>query len=553
MHDRAGPALEEPRRDVHARCSLQAVCAYTNRSDPIPTVAMPIDQTWIAVCGQRLDGHPLSNFVMETLHCFNEPFPRSDGPHPPELRCTGDWEPLVLEHASAFDKLAAGAWQSDVDPAQARLFVRRLQSVDALLLRLADHQIPAAVIEVLQLGLRVRMTQIMALGIWPAVRLRALADFYYSRGVLLLHGLGQLDPAALHTRAAATTWQPVTRDDRVEPGLWQSKHHGSEVWGPRHITMLKIDLRHHRLKTMDLRDGDGSHDQLSMRLAALGAVAGSSGGFFLYSEPDIAPPSAQYDPVGMILSDKNISYPPMAPRAALLFADASAELRRVGLSDVSLRCNGTPLRLSEATIRAVADVGPDAISISLVGATVHQVGHRLPVPLNGLVLPWSADYGEVPAVGAVLNWSGPSMSDGRPAEEGLSGGPMLVADGEVCIDYRAEGFWGSAPPLTFSQDETGDRNLLARLVIGTDAEGFVYLVAADGRQVDRALGLSLEGCAAWMRGLGCTRAANMDGGSSKRLMLHGQVMDKPTTEVAHATPSTDRLRPVYSGLAVIPR
>ncbi len=307
--------------------------------------------------------------------------------------------------------------------------------------------------------------------------------------------------------------------------------------------------------TLDLRNGDNEVPSLTARLDELGAIAGSSGGFFLYSEPDISSPSAQFDPVGMILSESSISHPPIERRAALLFANECVELRRVGLDDVSLHWREVEINTSKAVRRSQSDVGPEDLSISVIGHTVHAVGNTLPVPLNGFVLPWSETYGPLPDVGAELKWTGPTMSDGSRAQEGLSGGPLLLRDGEVCIDYLAEGFWGSAPPLTFSQDETGDRNLLARLVVGTDADGFFYIVAVDGRQAEHALGLSLAGCAAWMQGLGCLWAANMDGGSSKRLMLLGEVMDAPTTEVATGARGTHKgkTRPVYSGLAIVPR
>lgn len=505
--------------------------------------------SWIQACSAQLAGHRLENFVIETLQCFDAPFPRSNEPPTVEPEIDDSLQSFSEAHESAFEELARGSWQQEVDPAVAGLFERRLQSVDTLLGALPD----ALVAKTLRLGLRVRMRQIMQRGIWPAIRLRALADFYYSRSVLLMHNIDSLDTELLKSQAERTTWQPVNQDGTELAGVWESHYDGDGVWGPQQIRALKIDLRTYRLETFDLRSENGSHDALAERLGALGAVAGSSGGFFLYSEPDIESPSAQYDPVGMILDSKNISHPPIESRAALLFADSTVELRRVGLGDVALFWQDTELPLSCAIHRSASNIGPAATCISVIGSLVHEVGENLAVPLNGFLLPWQDTYGPLPSAGTRLRWQGPKMQSGALAQEGLSGGPLLLLDGEPCIDFQAEGFWGSAAPLTFSQDETGDRNLLARLVVGTDLEGFFYMVAIDGRQADRALGLSLEGCAAWMQGLGCDRAANMDGGSSKRLMLLGEVMDAPTTEVAPSASGESRTRPVYSGLAVIPK
>lgn len=509
--------------------------------------------TWLSICSERLVGHALYDFVLETLCCFDEPHPRSDEPHPPELTFSGSLEELIATHSDSYEHLLEGDWQQEVDRGQADLLIRRLTSVDELLLKLPESGVEELVIHILRLGLHIRLEQIVQAGVLPAIRLRALADFYYSRAVLLTHGLDHLYLQDLREQAARSEWQPVHTGSGARAGIWQSYYAGDQVWGPQQISALKVDLRQYRLEAIDLRVGEDVYDGLTQRLADLGAVAGSSGGFFLYSEPDIEPPSARHDPVGMILREGRILHPPIANRAALLFADREIALRRVGLADVELRHGELELDLSRAVIRADADWGPDLPSLSVVGNQVCATGRSLPVPLNGLVVPWPTAYGAPPEVGTELQWTGPQLRDGLPAQEGLSGGPLLLSDGKLCIDYRAEGFWGSAPPQTFSQDETGDRNLLARLVLGTDADDYLYLVAVDGRQVQHALGLSLQGSAAWMQGLGCTHAANMDGGSSKRLMLHGEVMDSPTTEVAHGAPCNVRVRPVYSGIAIIPR
>ncbi len=505
--------------------------------------------TWIEEVSEQLLSHPSHDFVVETLQCFNAPFPRSEAGARAEQVVAHSLSRFAQVDDDAFEELASGVWQADVDSSIAGLFERRLRSVDRLLEDLGDSDVSRW----LKLGLRVRMREIMRAGTWPAIRLRALADFYYSRSVLLMHGIRTLDPNDVQDAASRVSWVQAAEDDGSNAALWEFHYQSDDTWGPQHIRGLRIDLRRYRLATFDLRGDDGGHDALATRLAQLGAVAGSSGGFFLYSEPDIEAPSAQYDPVGMILSGGSITYPPIESRAALLFGDGEVELRRIGLPHVALTWRKMKLDLSEAVHRSMANTGPARLSISLIGAVVHDVGSSLRVPLSGLVLPWHEHYGEPPQPGDRLSWSPPVMQRGQRAQEGLSGGPLLLSKGRPCIDYKAEGFWGSAAPLTFSQDETGDRNLLARLVVGLDDAGYFYIVAVDGRQANHALGLSLGGCAAWMKGLGCTTAANMDGGSSKRLMLGGRVLDAPTTEVAHAPGSETRTRPVYSGLAVIPR
>jgi exopolysaccharide biosynthesis protein len=112
---------------------------------------------------------------------------------------------------------------------------------------------------------------------------------------------------------------------------------------------------------------------------------------------------------------------------------------------------------------------------------------------------------------------------------------------------QAEDFWGTAPPVTFSQDETGDHNRLPRLAAGLRPDGTLIIAAIDGRNFDRALGLTLADTARLMSELGCVRATNLDGGSSKRMVVLGHTLDLPTTEIL-ARPGPAPIRPVYTAV-----
>ena len=66
------------------------------------------------------------------------------------------------------------------------------------------------------------------------------------------------------------------------------------------------------------------------------------------------------------------------------------------------------------------------------------------------------------------------------------------------MDLASEDFVGSALRVTFSQDETRYHNLLPRMGVGFatcyDSGGEQLIcVAVDGRNLDRALGLTLLG------------------------------------------------------------
>ena len=127
---------------------------------------------------------------------------------------------------------------------------------------------------------------------------------------------------------------------------------------------------------------------------------------------------------------------------------------------------------------------------------------------------------------------------------------MLLSAGELCIDRDEEDFAKTAPPVTFSQDETFDQNLLPRMAAGLDEAGALYFAAIDGRNFHRAPGMTLEQTAHWMKALGCTTAMNLDGGSSKRMVIDGRVVDLSTTEVVGNTAGATSIRPVHSAVLI---
>jgi len=123
--------------------------------------------------------------------------------------------------------------------------------------------------------------------------------------------------------------------------------------------------------------------------------------------------------------------------------------------------------------------------------------------------------------------------------------------GALDLDRAEDVFAGSAPPITFSQDETYDQNLLPRLVVGLRPEGTLILAAVDGRNLAQAPGMTLRGCASLLAQLGCVDGMNLDGGSSKRMILGCETVDLATTEVVGSGTATEvRVRPVHSALGI---
>jgi hypothetical protein len=500
--------------------------------------------TWLDAAEGFARARGLSEEHVAVLCCFAGPQPRGGPPPPPEEPWEGDF--AALERVRLREPLAGIADQLDaeVDRAQAELFARRLHSVDTAIASIGDD-----VGRLLRVGLRQRVRGIVAAPSGRATRIRALADFYFSYAGLHLHRRSGTPGPAIEALAAAAQWRSVA------PGIEHAQLTGSSDMGPLHVNLLRIDPRRVRLEVEDCREVVRRNVPFASHVLARGAVAAVSGGFFLYSEPDIAPPSQRFDPVGLLMHEGTVLSPPVFERGSLLVdTDGSVSIDRLGLRHTELELpDGRRLRPTDVYNRARSPQGPDLPSLAVVGDTIVAVGQALAVPLNGFVIPLpephAADPELGPRVGERVRYPAIHGPTG-PVHTGIAGGPLLLRAGQPILEMREEDFWGSAPPVTFSQDETGDRNLLPRLAAGLHPDGTLVLAAIDGRNFERALGMTLGGVARLFTALGCHAATNLDGGSSKRMVVEGQALDLASTEIVAEGVATVSVRPVHTALLV---
>jgi hypothetical protein len=410
----------------------------------------------------------------------------------------------------------------EVDRDQAELFGRRYRQVQQLL-----SHLPPAEGRWLSRFLRHRAHGILGAPGPRALRIRALVDYVFSQAAVVAHD----EPGApsLEEVASGVSWRPVAA------GVEHARLEGTaRDFGPVHVNLLR--LRGVRLRALDARPAG---DLVAMA-AAHGAVAAFSGGFFLYSEPDIAPPSRRTDPVGLLVSGGEVVGPPVFRRGAVVQRrDGSLSVEVVSLHGREVRLGATVVRPDAVYNRAHGLQAPDVLGAAIVGRRVVAVGRALPIPLAGVVVPLPAGASVAPGDVAEV-----ALSD---VVEAVGGGPMLLGPG--ALDLRAEDFAGTAPPVTFSQDETFDTNLLPRLGVGVTADGALVVAAVDGRNFDRAPGLTLRGTARLLAALGCEVAVNLDGGSSKRMVVGGRIVDLPSTEVVSGA-AGERVRPVHSAVLV---
>ena len=498
-------------------------------------------RTWLDVCGEFGRRHGVNDDTLEALMAFRSPQPRGGPPPPPEAPFDGTFEALEREAVPPDPDAIARQLTAEVNPAQAGVFARRTVAVASIL---ADLGSPDA--RVLRVGFLVRLAGIHGAGLPRARRVRALADYYYSLAARLRHGWGPDSGRHLEEMVSEIRWSSV------EPGIEHATLDGLAEGAPVHANLLRIEPRRARITVDDLTDATTGGTPLAF-VVATRAVAAVSGGYFLYSEDDIEPPSRRHDPVGLLMEDGVVLSPPTFSRGSLLIGPAGdVEIRVVSLRDVPIRIDGRPVEPSVVWNRATARVGPDEDSVAVVGPAVVAVGRSLPVPLNGFVATGVDDGGPAFEVGAAVSYGPPRMASGRPAVAAVAGGPTIVREGRAVLDMRAEDFWGSAPPITFSQDETGDQNLLARLAVGIDASRRLFLAAVDGRNVERALGMTLGDVSRLMILLGCRDAINLDGGSSKRMLVAGRIVDLPSTEIIAGEAGLERVRPVHTAILFQP-
>jgi hypothetical protein len=593
---------------------------------------LELTMTWLSLASAEIiQRDDLNNDIIEVLRAFGSD--DNDAPGPENLNpddciySDDEKEEVVPQDAISYlQNRIATELLDEIDADQASMFGRRFASVSSLLLKAADNDKEApssdktiSTEQLLRLALHRRTVQILSttdatLSKRKALRVRALVDFIWSQSLVL----GLADSAAASSAAAGGSDDDQQFPTLVElvqklelhtassshytefhPGFYHATLEGTtKDYGPIHINILRINLHRSkcRMKCLDARE---TCTDLSTLAQSSGAVAAISGGFFLYSEPDIKAPSKRTDPVGLLVSDGKVCLPPVFPRATIMqrrMGDASEEdeekednglidMDKIGMDGVMCilnisGCDGSEIQTLELVIdqkNVKCTHRGDAeefiiekngeIALAIVGNKVVAVSsQKLPIPLAGFVLSFPKSLAPT---GCILDDDDVSITVQYELpfqlHDAMAGGPLFFCDNDksgddYSMNLKSEGFCGSAPPITFSQDETFDRNLLPRMGVGTTKDGEeLCCVAVDGRNLDRALGLTLQGTSHLLKSLGCTKAMNLDGGSSKRMVIFDKQSEEhkvvclSTTEIkANTENEPDPSRPVHSAILFIP-
>lgn len=112
----------------------------------------------------------------------------------------------------------------------------------------------------------------------------------------------------------------------------------------------------------------------------------------------------------------------------------------------------------------------------------------------------------------------------------VGGGPRLLRDGRICVEWLEEKI-----PISVVERRH------PRTAVGLTEKGMVWVVV-DGRQPNYSQGMTLWELAKFLRDMGCRDALNLDGGGSSTLILHGEVVNRP---------SEGRERPIINALLLL--
>ena len=109
----------------------------------------------------------------------------------------------------------------------------------------------------------------------------------------------------------------------------------------------------------------------------------------------------------------------------------------------------------------------------------------------------------------------------------VGGGPVLVQNGEIKITNNEE--------RKFGGKAIDDKH--PRTAMGYTADGYLIILAVEGRNKGVAEGASLTQLAQMLIDIGCVEALNLDGGGSSCMLVNGKETIAPSDKAQRAVPA----------------
>ena len=184
-------------------------------------------------------------------------------------------------------------------------------------------------------------------------------------------------------------------------------------------------------------------------------------------------------------------------------------------ADTDTAANGIEWILDGKPLRVI-DIRRDLgrTTIPRTGAVLSFGGLELTSPLEWL-LPGTVVTFET--TWKILNGTPVEMFEQAP--DVVSGAGLLMRDGVAMSGWLAR---ENLQPTTFTEVRH------PRTLIGVDRNGMLWLVAIDGRQPDRSVGMNFSELLALCNRLELVNALNLDGGGSTTMVVGGAVVNKPS-------------------------
>jgi hypothetical protein len=157
-------------------------------------------------------------------------------------------------------------------------------------------------------------------------------------------------------------------------------------------------------------------------------------------------------------------------------------------------------------------VGAGKAVIPRDGVVFSFGGTEPPAPLDGL-----SEGDEVELVPEYTSLNGTDGSVWSQAPDVIGGAGLLMFEGRAVEDWAVErlrdGFAAERHPRT---------------VIGVNRQGVIWLVAVDGRDPSRSVGMTFGELQRLAGRLRLTDALNLDGGGSTTMVAAGVVVNRPS-------------------------
>jgi exopolysaccharide biosynthesis protein len=248
-------------------------------------------------------------------------------------------------------------------------------------------------------------------------------------------------------------------------------------------------------------------------------------------------------PLGILMIDKKILTGPIFNRVALGITESGFKMARVELNakllylgeELKINNINQPRTLSTDVLLYTPEWGKISpptpkygIQIAIKdGTIINKSINKVTIPENGYVISGPKSQIEkfltqnAMKQKLIKTVTNPKITldiktnpDWEDVNHIIGGGPYLVKNGNVYVDYIEERF----KPIVGKNPRTA---------VGYTKEGNFIMLTIDGRE-ETSVGVSLFDLAKIMKSFECVNAMNLDGGGSSTMQINGNIVNTPS-------------------------